>query len=65
MFLIQDESAEYPVLSINNNVDGFSICSSIDDYDLDIVVYEPVDGSSFYTLGSCYPVHLSIVLYPA
>ena len=50
---------------MNNNVDGLSICSSIDDYDLDIVVYEPVDGSSFYTLDSCYPVHLSIVPYAA
>ena len=65
MALVQDESAEYPTLSINNNVDGFSICSSINDHDLDIVVYEPVDGSSFYTVDSCYPVHLSIVPYNA
>ena len=50
---------------MNNNVDGLSICSSIDDYDLDIVVYQPANGSSFYTLDSCYPVHLSIVPYTA
>lgn len=65
MIFMQDVSAEYPVLSINNNADGFSICASVDDYDLNIVAYEPVDGSSFYTLDSCYPVHLSIVPYTA
>ncbi|EPT02254.1 hypothetical protein FOMPIDRAFT_155458 [Fomitopsis schrenkii] len=65
IFCAADVSAEYPVLSINNNADGFSICASVDDYDLNIVAYEPVDGSSFYTLDSCYPVHLSIVPYTA
>lgn len=60
--LLQEKSLEYPVLSINNNTDGFSICPSIDDYDLDIVVYEPKQNSTFYTYDTCYPV--SVVLVP-
>ena len=50
---------------MNNNVDGFSICASINDYDLDIVVYEPVTGSTFYTYDTCYPVRIYIISYPA
>lgn len=61
--ILQDESLEYPVLSINNNADGFSICPSIDDYDLDIVVYEPKQNSTFYTYDTCYPIR--VVLVPA
>ncbi|EPT02253.1 hypothetical protein FOMPIDRAFT_1047956 [Fomitopsis schrenkii] len=63
IFCAGDESLEYPVLSINNNADGFSICPSIDDYDLDIVVYEPKQNSTFYTYDTCYPIR--VVLVPA
>ena len=38
---------------MNNDADGFSICPSIDDYDLDIVVYEPKANSTFYTDDTC------------
>lgn len=59
---LQDESLDYPVLSVNNTTDGFSICPSIDDYNLDIVVYEPKENSTFYTYDTCYPI--SVVLVP-
>ena len=46
---------------MNNDADGFSICPSIDDYDLDIVVYEPKANSTFYTDDTCYPIRVVLV----
>ncbi|KAH9840794.1 uncharacterized protein C8Q71DRAFT_423582 [Rhodofomes roseus] len=60
-----DESDEYLVLSVNNNPDGFSLCTATDDYDQNVVVYEAEQSNSAYSYDTCYAVHIYIVPYTA
>ncbi|KZT66899.1 hypothetical protein DAEQUDRAFT_767579 [Daedalea quercina L-15889] len=58
-----DESYEYLVLSVNNNPDGFSLCTATEDYNANqvVVVYEAESDNSAYTYDTCYAIHIYIV----
>ncbi|KZT66900.1 hypothetical protein DAEQUDRAFT_767580 [Daedalea quercina L-15889] len=59
-----NESDEYLVLSVNNNPNGFSLCTATNDDDLNVVVYEAAPGNTGYNgynYDTCYAVNIYIV----
>ena len=60
---LQNEDQQYRELSVNNNVNGFSLCTAPDYYydDEVVLVYEAQPGSSDYTYDTCEAVTVYLV----
>lgn len=60
---VQNESQQYRELSVNNNIDGFSLCTTQDYYYSDevVLVYEAQASNSDYLYDTCEAVTVYLV----